>query len=458
MCRCSALAGATLRRASAGRSVAGGRWLEPPGAPANFAVSATPGSLDLTATWGAVEGATSYKLRWRQAGGEFEEANTITVTDASATITVSGYGQWEVQLQACNDAGCGPEASGTVELSPLQPPASFAVSVTLGSLDVRAEWDEVEGATAYRLRWRQAGGEFEAANVIAVADASATITMSGYGEWEVQLQACNDAGCVPEDDVPSAQLSLVAAREDQGEGQGQSRSRALSSTGTLDPVGEAASYTVGWRRDGADAQTPALSQPDGARQPRGAGGPTSQGNTASPRLERGEIDGDRMTFHFSEALDEAAVGARFRVTLDWGTGWCEFTAYPWRVEVSGSRVVVHGLSHGGWPGWERAQAGHRVTAFYYKDDRAVPASRRLRDLDGNEVSTPHRRLGGSYPATRTIELSNLTPAPKAPEPPAPGRVPALGRATAHPQWLIADFRRGIWPGTRYRRGARSRSR
>ena len=84
-----------------------------PVAPANFAVSSRPGSLDLSATWDALDGATSYKVAWWPAGGEFDAANETTVTETGATITVSGYGQWEVQLQACNDAGCGPGVSQT---------------------------------------------------------------------------------------------------------------------------------------------------------------------------------------------------------------------------------------------------------------------------------------------------------------------------------------------------------
>ena len=89
---------------------------EPPGQPENFALSAAPGGLDLTATWDALDGAASYKLRWRQGDGEFESANATTVANTSATITVSSHGQWEVRLQGCNDAGCGPEVEQAVTL------------------------------------------------------------------------------------------------------------------------------------------------------------------------------------------------------------------------------------------------------------------------------------------------------------------------------------------------------
>ena len=134
-----------------------------------------------------------------------------------------------------------------------------------------------------------------------------------------------------------------------------------------------------------------------------------------------------MTFYFSEPLDENATGSRFRVTLHWGGGWCNFTAIPSRVEVSGNKVTLVGLSYRGWPGWGRAGVGQRVQAYYYKDGRVVPASERLRDRDGNEVATPHRSLGGHFPATRTIWLTNLT------------QPPLLQRATAHPHWLTLAF-------------------
>ena len=132
-----------------------------PPAPADFAVTATPGELDLWATWDSVEGAASYKLRWRQSGGEFAAGNAITITDTQATITVSGYGEWEARLQACNDDGCGPEVSQTVDVAV---PAIWLNLASARSAEgqVRprtfaASWGPVEGASSYTLSWRRAG-------------------------------------------------------------------------------------------------------------------------------------------------------------------------------------------------------------------------------------------------------------------------------------------------------------
>ena len=130
-------------------------------------------------------------------------------------------------------------------------------------------WDALEGATSYKLRWRQSDGEFTAANAITVSDTSATITVSGYGRWEVRLQACNAHGCGSEtsqsaDEAPVVRLNLAQAQDVE------SRVRPRTATATRNPVADAASYTLGWRQAGANSQAQAQSQPDYGRQTRAA--------------------------------------------------------------------------------------------------------------------------------------------------------------------------------------------
>ena len=85
----------------------------PPDSPANLEISSEPGKLDVSATWDAAEGATSYRVSWQravpdgQARGFSGAGNAATVSSTSATFTVPDYGRWMVRLQACNDAGCG---------------------------------------------------------------------------------------------------------------------------------------------------------------------------------------------------------------------------------------------------------------------------------------------------------------------------------------------------------------
>ncbi|MXZ90522.1 MAG: hypothetical protein F4Z05_03500, partial [Chloroflexi bacterium] len=126
-----------------------------PGSPRNFAVSTTPGQLDVAATWDALDGATSYELRWRLNDGEYEADDTATATETEATITVSGDGRWVVGLKGCNAGGCGPEVEATAQVGPF----TFSLSQArdeAGNPRPRtfdANWTPVPDATGYRLRW-----------------------------------------------------------------------------------------------------------------------------------------------------------------------------------------------------------------------------------------------------------------------------------------------------------------
>ena len=200
------LTGTPLQRAGGGDNAPSfsGQAVEiprPPGEPQNLALSATPGSLDISATWDALDGADTYKLRWRLVDGEFEAGNAATATaaDTSNTITAPDYGEWEVRLQGCNEVGCGTEAEQTVTLlaAPGEP-QSLTLEAVPGKLDILAKWQAVSGATSYKLRWRLSGGEFEADNAATVSGGLRVITVPEKGQWEVRLQACNDAGCGPE--------------------------------------------------------------------------------------------------------------------------------------------------------------------------------------------------------------------------------------------------------------------
>ena len=68
-----------------------------PGQPQNLVVSVSPGELDLTASWDAVEGAASYRIGWRRPTGNFAAGNQLTTDDTRADITVADYGQWVVR-------------------------------------------------------------------------------------------------------------------------------------------------------------------------------------------------------------------------------------------------------------------------------------------------------------------------------------------------------------------------
>ena len=224
-----------------------------PGRSTELSVATEPASLDLAVSWDAVDGASSYKVRWRRSQSDSTLNEGVVAESSSATITVSDYGRWVVRVEGCNDAGCGPGTTRTVQvvLPKLERPQNFAVSITAGELGLAATWDAVDGADSYRLRWRRHEGGF-GDNQVFATDTNADLTVSDYGQWVVRLEACNDAGCGPgaaqtvaiNQVLPAKPQNLVI----------NNASGSLSISATWDGVDAADSYKVQWRRhDGAFA-------------------------------------------------------------------------------------------------------------------------------------------------------------------------------------------------------------
>ena len=343
--------------------------LEPPGAVTNLVVSAEPGRKALLGTWDAMTSATSYKLRWRKSGGEFKAANAITVNDAIWVITVSGYGRWEVRAQGCNDAGCGPEASSTVEVvkaASLRLKRAVDAEGNVRPRTLTASWDPVSDAASYTLRWRRTGesppAQGQAQSAAAVRQ---TRSVSEDGGQGANSQGDNQLT------VPADRTSADISVPDDGAYRVE-----LQALGDEDELIALANTHV----DQADGQ------PD----------------TTPPSLVWGEIDGDRMRIFFSEPLDEDFKGGHFYVTSQTGNCRCAIAGRTFNMEISGNRVTVYNLGN------LRAREGLWATTAYTAtpDD---PTS--LRDLAGNPVSTPHSSYYG-HRATWKIGLYNVTGRPE----------------------------------------------
>ena len=346
--------------------------LEPPGALASFAVIAEPGLKALLATWNALEGATSYKLRWREDGGEFESDSAAAVTDAIWSVTLPDYGHWEVRAQGCNDAGCGPESAVTVEAvkaASLRLERAVDSEVNVRSRALTASWDAVEGASSYKLVWRRLG---ESPQAQAQAATGARQARSANSALAANAQ-------------PDNQLTLGADR-----------------TGADFTVPDGGAYRAELQALGDGNELIAMAH-DHVNQA------SDQPDTTPPWLVRGEIDGTVITLHFSEPLDETAVGGHFRTwinihggTWTWGSS-SNFT-------ISGNKVTV----------WDNPRVkavstpnGHTAGVQYY------PSGRGLRDLAGNRVT--------ALTTYNYALIQNVT------------GPPSLQSATAHPHWLTLTF-------------------
>ena len=169
---------------------------EPPAKPTGLQVTATDGSLDVSASWDDVSGATSYAVRWRRPGADSALSDGVVTQASNVAITVAGYGSWVVRVEACNAAGCGPGVSQTVLTRQLAPamPENLRVSVTLGQLNLTATWDAVTNADTYRVNWRTPTGNFTAGNQVDTAATSASITVADYGRWWVRATGVQRGG------------------------------------------------------------------------------------------------------------------------------------------------------------------------------------------------------------------------------------------------------------------------
>ncbi|MDE2745757.1 MAG: fibronectin type III domain-containing protein, partial [Chloroflexota bacterium] len=82
--------------------------------------------------------------------------------------------------------------------SPTDPPArptGLSVATEPGSLEVSLDWDDVDGASQYLVRWREAGAANELNAGYSTAISRVDFSVGDYGQWVARVQACNDAGC-----------------------------------------------------------------------------------------------------------------------------------------------------------------------------------------------------------------------------------------------------------------------
>ena len=93
-------------------------------------------------------------------------------------------------------AGAGP-ASAQDDGEPKVPakPGGLSVETQQGALDVAVDWDDVEGADDYLVRWRPHGPDQQLNEGMRPTSSDVKITVADYGNWVVRVQACNQAGC-----------------------------------------------------------------------------------------------------------------------------------------------------------------------------------------------------------------------------------------------------------------------
>ena len=72
----------------------------------------------MSVDWDDTSGATSYSVRWQAAGPGSSPKLGVEAQSSVTSITVADYGEWVVQVGACNSVGCGPIAAQRFTVSP----------------------------------------------------------------------------------------------------------------------------------------------------------------------------------------------------------------------------------------------------------------------------------------------------------------------------------------------------
>lgn len=146
-------------------TTAAGATPTPPGAPIN--VSATGGTSQVTVSWPAVMGATSYNLYWSDMSGVTTGTGT-KITGATSPAVITGLADdttYYVIVTAVNGGGeSDPSvqvAATTLTAAPpptTAPAAPTSVSAVGGNEQVTVSWPAVSGATSYNIYWSTATG------------------------------------------------------------------------------------------------------------------------------------------------------------------------------------------------------------------------------------------------------------------------------------------------------------
>jgi len=123
--------------------------------PAPSGVSATPGDAQVSVSWTAVTGATSYNIyRSTGAGSQGSKIGSSLTTAYTDTAAVNGT-TYFYEVTADNAAGEGPasaQSSGATPAVPVTAPAApTAVNATAGNAQVTLSWTGVTGAASYNI-------------------------------------------------------------------------------------------------------------------------------------------------------------------------------------------------------------------------------------------------------------------------------------------------------------------
>jgi len=145
-------------------------------------VTATPGNGQVTISWTAVLGATSYNIYWSTTPG-VTIANGAKITGAASPYVQSGLTNGATYYYVVTAVDGNGESTPSTQVSAIPsaaptPAAPTGVTATQGNGQVTIAWTTVSGATSYNIYWSTASG-VTAANGAKITGATSPYLQSG---------------------------------------------------------------------------------------------------------------------------------------------------------------------------------------------------------------------------------------------------------------------------------------
>ena len=192
--------------------------------PVPTGLAATGGNAQVSLTWTASTGATSYNIyRSTTSGGEgttaYATSTTVSYTDTAATNGTTYY----YTVAAVNASGTSAQSTqASATPNPTAPAAPTALTATGGNAQVALSWTASTGATSYNVyRGTTSGGESTTAMVSGVTTTTYTDTTVTNGTTYYYKVAAanaggtsglsNEASAKPEPSAPGAPTGLTAS-------------------------------------------------------------------------------------------------------------------------------------------------------------------------------------------------------------------------------------------------------
>ena len=174
----------------------------PPDSPLN--VDAVAANEQVTVSWNAVSGATSYTVYWKSPAGGITTGNSTAIGAGTSTQIVhnslSNGTEYFYRVEATNSNGSS-DLSSEESATPMAPPppdSPLNVDAVAANEQVTVSWNAVSGATSYTVYWKSPAGGITTGNSTAIGAGTSTQivhnSLSNGTEYFYRVEATNNSG------------------------------------------------------------------------------------------------------------------------------------------------------------------------------------------------------------------------------------------------------------------------